>query len=74
VLPVWLPPTLTAAPAVPAGPVTSGHDEEPVTQSAGSPAGSGWEGRPVEFDAVVPPSGNMSVTGRQFWLAQLERV
>jgi transposase InsO family protein len=68
VLPVWLPPTLTAAPALPAGPVTSGRDEGPVTQSAGSPAGSGWEGGPVEFDAVVPPSGNMSVAGRQFWL------
>jgi hypothetical protein len=25
-------------------------------------------GGPIEFDLVVPPSGNMSVAGRQFWL------
>ena len=27
-----------------------------------------WPGGPIEFDLVVPPSGNMSVAGRQFWL------
>jgi hypothetical protein len=68
VLPIWLPPTLTAAPASPTGPVTGGHDQGPVTASGVSPARSGWSGGPVEFDAVVPPSGNMSVSGRQFWL------
>jgi transposase InsO family protein len=26
------------------------------------------DGGPVEFDRVVPPSGNLSVAGRQFWL------
>ena len=27
-----------------------------------------WNGGPVEFDRVVPPSGNMEVRGKQFWL------
>src|SRR5207248_8396306 len=27
-----------------------------------------WNGEPVEFDRVVPPSGNMWVAGKQFWL------
>ena len=28
----------------------------------------GWVGGPVEFDRVVPPSGNMQLAGKQFWL------
>ena len=28
----------------------------------------GWAGGPVEFDRVVPPSGNLMVAARQFWL------
>jgi len=27
-----------------------------------------YDGGPVEFERVVPPSGNMEVTARQFWL------
>lgn len=27
-----------------------------------------WAGGPVAFDRVVPPSGNMQVAGKQFWL------
>ena len=27
-----------------------------------------YDGGPVEFERAVPPSGNMEVTGRQFWL------
>ena len=27
-----------------------------------------YDGGPAEFERVVPPSGNMEVTGRQFWL------
>jgi hypothetical protein len=27
-----------------------------------------WHGGPVEFDRVVPPSGNLQVAGKQFWL------
>jgi hypothetical protein len=32
------------------------------------PAPARWQGGPVEFDRVVPASGNMWVAGRQFWL------
>jgi transposase InsO family protein len=55
-LELWLPPTLEATPAPPA------------TAAPREPTGSGWAGDPVEFDQVVPPSGNMSVAGRQLWL------
>jgi transposase InsO family protein len=30
--------------------------------------GQRWIGDAVEFDRVVPPSGNLGVAGRQFWL------
>jgi transposase InsO family protein len=66
---LWLPATLEGAPA--AGP-------EPVqpppasTVPAASPPPPGrpaqWNGGPVEFDRVVPPSGNMWVANRQFWM------
>jgi hypothetical protein len=29
---------------------------------------SPWTGGPVEFERVVPPSGNLQVAGKQFWL------
>jgi hypothetical protein len=67
-LPVWLPPTLAAAPALIAGPVTDGHDDGTDAAGPDAAGGSSWAGGPVEFDAVVPASGNMSVAGRQFWL------
>jgi hypothetical protein len=69
-LPLWLPPTI-------ATPATLHRDQQGVDQALTQRAGSGavlvpavvdWSGGPVEFDAVVPPSGNMSVAGRQFWL------
>jgi transposase InsO family protein len=31
-------------------------------------AARAYDGGPVEFERVVPPSGNMEATGRQFWL------
>ena len=54
-LELWLPPHL--APAEP-----SDHDADvpPVRQS--------WAGGPIEFDRIVPPSGNLQVAGKQFWL------
>lgn len=27
-----------------------------------------WPGGPIEFERVVPPSGNLGVAGKQFWL------
>jgi hypothetical protein len=67
-LPVWLPPVLVAAPAGSAGPVTEADEDgtaEPDQTSTAEPA---WAGGPVEFDKVVPPSGNMALAGKQFWL------
>ena len=66
-LPLWLPPSWPPRPTLP-----------PTSDSAAT-ARIGqrrrrrrrrvaWAGGPVEFDRVVPPSGNMSVAGRQFWL------
>jgi hypothetical protein len=65
-LPVWLPPTLVAAPTP-----TAGRDEDAdgeADHGSSQPAGSGWAGGPVELDRVVPPSGNMILSGKQFWL------
>jgi hypothetical protein len=70
-LPVWLPPTLTAAPAVSADPVSDSLDDGADSSADGSPAGSPWAGGPVEFDRIVPASGNMAVAGRQFWLGPI---
>jgi Integrase core domain len=67
-LPVWLPPTLVAAPTPAGGRATSADDDgaaEPTTSEA---AGQPWTGGPVELDKVVPPSGNMWLAGKQFWL------
>jgi hypothetical protein len=56
---LWLPPTLATVPAAEA-PVASGSDQAAPDAS--------WSGGPVELDLVVPPSGNMWLSGRQFWL------
>ncbi len=56
---LWLPPALTLASST-GSPPPPGAPEQP---SPGQ-----WLGGPVEFDRVVPPSGNMWVAGRQFWL------
>jgi hypothetical protein len=55
---LWLPPALTA--------VSSTEGSPPPTDTTAAPGR--WQGGPVEFDRVVPPSGNMWVAGRQFWL------
>ncbi len=61
-LPVWLPPTLTPTASIPT-------DLEVTDQlDAGSAAAVPWTVGPVELDKVVPPSGNMQLAGRQFWL------
>jgi hypothetical protein len=59
-LELWLPPTLNAVESSPA--TADGHDTAP------GPAASVWSGGAVEFDRVVPPSGNLMVAQRQFWL------
>jgi transposase InsO family protein len=57
-LPIWLPGALSALPA-------PAMVEPAVDAEAAPPA---VDGGPVEFDRVVPPSGNLWVAGRQFWL------
>jgi transposase InsO family protein len=57
-LPIWLPGALSAVPE----PATV----ESAVDAQVAPAAA--DGGPVEFDRVVPPSGNLSVAGRQFWL------
>lgn len=60
VLELWLPPHL--APAEP-------PDHEVVTDDAEVlPVRPPWVGGPIEFDRIVPPSGNLQVAGKQFWL------
>jgi hypothetical protein len=60
-LPLRLPPAILAAVPAPAA-----EPEITQPQDAGRP--QAWREGPVEFDRVVPPSGNMQVAGRQFWL------
>ena len=61
-LPLRLPSVIALAP-VPAPPA------EPAQPGAATPAQAlPYRDGPVEFERVVPPSGNMQVTGRQFWL------
>ncbi|GAB2648214.1 IS481 family transposase [Kribbella swartbergensis] len=60
---LWLPPQLaTVAEA----------DVTDATDSSGNadllPVREFWAGGPIEFDRVVPPSGNLAVAGKQFWL------
>jgi transposase InsO family protein len=51
--------------ALPPGP-TQDTGQSPVPRSAAAQAAA--RHGPVEFDRVVPPSGNMAVLGKQFWL------
>ena len=59
-LQLWVPPTL-AVPAVPGQAI----EEEPAAAPSSATV---WSGGPVELDRVVPPSGNMALAGKQFWL------
>jgi transposase InsO family protein len=58
-LPLRLPAVLSLAPAL-----SSGSEPEP----SGPAVPAAWQDGPVEFDRVVPASGNMEVRGKQFWL------
>jgi hypothetical protein len=61
---LWLPAALESASAPrPADPA------DPTAASPPAPAKRAeWNGGPVEFDRVVPQSGNMIVCQRQFWM------
>jgi transposase InsO family protein len=65
---LWLPPALqpVAEPtAQSAAPEQPGAAEVVPAQL---PSRETWTGGAVEFDRVVPASGNLGVAGRQFWL------
>ena len=57
-LELWLPPVLTLAGSAESSPPPKDTAADPVRRLGG----------PVEFDRIVPPSGNMWVAGRQFWI------
>jgi transposase InsO family protein len=65
-LPLRLPAVLALVPATP------GDQAGEAAQAGGEPVPADrvqpYDGGPVEFDRVVPPSGNMEVLGKQFWL------
>jgi hypothetical protein len=76
-LPLRLPAALRTIPAA-SEPATGSADPtspwiEPAEPVAGSaePVGGlppAYSSGPVEFERVVPPSGNLAVAGKQFWL------
>ncbi|HEY7103450.1 MAG TPA: IS481 family transposase [Mycobacteriales bacterium] len=53
----------TPAPQPPSSPIEPAEPAEPV---GGLPPA--YSSGPVEFERVVPPSGNLAVAGKQFWL------
>lgn len=61
-LELWLPPVL--APTTP----KSAEEEQAGSTPADVAGPVSWAGGPVELDRVVPPSGNMQLAGKQFWL------
>lgn len=58
---LWLPAQLTAA-----GPPATNESVARAIDAGAAPIA--LQGGPVEFDRVVPPSGNLMVCQRQFWL------
>jgi hypothetical protein len=60
-LPIWLPGALAAVPEPPRNPTVAQAVNAGAAPEAVEPGA-------VEFDRVVPPSGNLMVAQRQFWL------
>ena len=67
-LPVWLPPTLVAAPTPAEGREKDADEDGTADPATSGSAGSPWAGGPVELDKIVPASGNMLLAGKQVWL------
>jgi hypothetical protein len=55
---VWTPPSLESLPAASPTPQQNTDRQQPL-------------GGPVEFDRVIPASGNLMVAGQQFWLGPI---
>ena len=64
-LPLRLPATLTLAPPA-AAPTPEALATDPARPA--QPSTPAWRGRAVEFDRIVPASGNLGMAGKQFWL------
>jgi len=65
-LPLRLPPAIALAPAPAPSPASpAGGEPGPAVPPVRDEP---YRGGPVEFDRTVPPSGNMWVAGKQFWL------
>jgi transposase InsO family protein len=62
-LPLRLPSVIALA-SVPSPPAA---ESQPALVTPPAP-GLPYDGGPVEFDRVVPPSGNMQIAAKQFWL------
>jgi hypothetical protein len=59
----------TSAPPAPVDPAQTIESIQAVREDADTPpAAVVYHGGPVEFDRVVPASGNLAVRGKQFWL------
>jgi hypothetical protein len=58
---LWLPANLGSANTAAPGPSSGAGPAAPASHKQ-------WNGGPVEFDRVVPASGNMIVCQRQFWM------
>jgi transposase InsO family protein len=65
-LPGFLAETAASAQAASSTSIASTVDDDKPSLVASVPAV--WTGGAVEFDRVVPPSGNLQVAGKQFWL------
>ena len=63
-----LPLRLPAVIALAAAPAAGAPQAEPADEPPEPPAARVYDGGPVEFERVVPASGNMQVARRQFWL------
>jgi Integrase core domain len=66
-LPVRLPAALALSAAPPATSAPASRPDEPAAEPAAAPVPV-YDGGPVEFERVVPASGNMMAGRRQFWL------
>jgi hypothetical protein len=66
-LPLRLLAVLTPLPPAPTDPQAASEPQAAGPAVPDSPPGP-YRGGPVEFARPVPPSGNMEVLGRQFWL------
>jgi hypothetical protein len=64
---LWLPPSLTTVSTVPETAATV-VGARPQTMPATSEERPAWAGGAVEFERVVPASGNLGFAGKQFWL------